>query len=196
MKILKKEIFDCIYKNRFLIINCIVLIFGTLFGMSMLKIVPEEIQKNLFTYISNSSPEFINILINRFSFPFLVLIGIYLSGTSIFGSITAPLIVFINGFFFGFENAVKYRFTGMDYIINSLIVFFTSAVFINFILIIMAENSIFYSRQLLSCVTNNNLEKPHYNAKKLSVKFITFTAFFAFVSTISAYFSRFIQSVL
>ena len=58
------------------------------------------------------------------------------------------------------------------------------------------ENSIYLSRQLSKCFSNKNDEKPHYNAKNLTVKFIGFTAVFAIICLISAVFYKFIHSVL
>ena len=195
-KLDRKLIWNALYKNRFLILSCLMLILGTFFGTSMLKIIPEEISGNLFECISKSTSDYINIFINRFSFPFIILFGIYLSGTGILGNFTASAVIFINGFFFGFENALNFKFSGMDHTVSALVIFFTSAVFIDFILLIMSENSIYLSRQLSKCVSNKNDEKPHYNAKKLTVKFISFTAVFAVICLISAGFYKFIQSVL
>ena len=192
----RKFIFNTVYKNRFLIFSCMMLIFGTFFGTSMLKIIPQEFSENLFGFVSKSSLDFLNIFINRFSFPFIILIGIYFSGTGIFGSFTAPAVIFINGFFFGFENALNFKFSGMNYIVSALVFFFTSAVFLDFILLVMSENAIYSSRQLLKCTTNQNSEKSHYNAKNLTVKFISFTAIFLVVCLVSAGFYKFIQSVL
>ena len=192
----RKTIIETVFKNRFLILSCLMLILGTLFGTCVLKIVPEEFSKNLFNFVSKSSLDFMNIFINRFSFPFIILIGIYLSGTGIFGSITAQVMLFINGFFFGFENALNFKFSGMDYVISALVIFFTSAVFLNFFLLIIAENSVYSSIYLLKCVLDRTSEKPHYNAKKITVKFISFTVIFAIICLISAGFYKFIQSVL
>ncbi len=192
----RKIIVDTFIKNRFLILSCLMLVFGTLFGTSMLKIIPEELSSNLFNLISRTSSDFINVFINRFSFPFIILIGIYLSGTGIFGKFTSLVLLFIYGFFLGFEDAINFKFSGMDYIVSALVIFFTSAVFINFILLIMAENSIYSSRQLLKCLYDKTSEKPHYNTKKLTVKFISFTAISAIICLVSALFYKFIQSVL
>ncbi len=192
----RKLIWDTFYKNRFLILSCLMLVLGTFFGTSMLKIIPEELSENLFGFVSKSSSEFINIFINRFSFPFIILFGIYLSGTCILGNFTAPAMIFINGFFFGFENALNFKFLGLNYAVSALVVFFTSAVFIDFIVLIMSENSICLSQQLLKCISNKNNEKPHYNAKNLTVKFISFTVIFAIICLISAGFYKFIQAVL
>ena len=192
----RKIIFETVYKNRFLILNCLMLFFGTIFGTSMLKIIPEELSGNLFGFVSKSSSDFINIFINRFSFPFIILTGIYFSGTGIFGSFTAPAMIFISGFFFGFENALNFKFLGMDYIVTALVIFFTSSVFLNFIILIMSENSVFSSLNLLKCVSDKTTEKPHYNAKNITVKFVTFTLVSAIICLVSAGFYKFIQSVL
>ena len=192
----KKAVVENIIKNRFLILSCAMLIAGTFFGMSMLKIIPEEICVNLYNFISKTSDDLFNLFINKFSFPFLIMICLYFSGTSIFGVFSALLGIFINGFIFVLENSLKYEFIGINYIVNSTINFFTSAVFINLILVIMTENSIFYSRQLSDIICNKNSEKSHYNAKNMHVKFLTFTVILAIISFISACFSLFIQPVL
>ncbi len=192
----KKFILYPLYKNRFLILSCVMLILGTFFGMSMLRIIPKEISENLFGFISNSSSEFINIFLNRFSLPFIILTGIYFSGNSIFGSFAVPAIVFINGFLFGFENALNFKFSGMDYIILSLIIFFTSTVFIDFLLLIMSEVSVYSSRQIIKCLSDKNAEISHYNAKNITVKYIGFTVIIAVISIISAAFYKFIQPIL
>lgn len=192
----RKNIFLTVYKNRFLFLICMMLILGTFFGTCVLKIIPENIAENLFRFIAKSSLDFKGIFINSFSFPFIVLIGIYLSGTGILGSFTVPAILFVNGFFFGFENALNYKFSGMNYIINSVIVFFTLVIFLNFMIIILSENSIYCSKQLTDYINGKNTEKSHYNTKKITVKFIIFTVIFAVVSLISSYFYKFIQPIL
>lgn len=195
-KLDRKLIWDTFYKNRFLILSCVMLILGTFFGTSMLKMIPEELSENLFGFVSKQSSEFMNIFINMFSFPFIILFGIYLSGTCVLGNFTAPAVIFINGFFFGFKNSLNFKFLGMNHIVPVLVIFFTSAIFIDFILLIMSENSIYLSNQLLKCLSNINSEKPHYNAKNLTVKFIGFTVIFVIICLISSVFYKFIQSVL
>lgn len=192
----KKAAINAVIKNRFLILICMMLIFGTFFGTSMLKYLPEETSRNIFNFISSDSESFFNAFIDRFSFPFIVLIGIYFSGSSIFGTFSAPFIIFIYGMLIGFENALKYSFFGADYIINGMILYFCGALYFGFIIITMAESSIFSSRKLIACLKVTNAEKPHYNAKKHTVKFFAFTVCFAVISLISVCFSRFIQSVL
>ena len=66
----------------------------------------------------------------------------------------------------------------------------------DFILLIMSENSIRSSLQLLNCVSDKYDEKTHYNAKNLTVKFIGFTVIFVIICLISSVFYKFIQSVL
>ena len=133
----KKVIYENIYKNRFLIISCVVLVFGTIFGTSMLKIIPEEICENFYGFVSKQSSDLFNVFINRFSFPFIILLFLYFSGTSLLGMFPALAAVFISGFFFGFENALNFKFLGMDYIVTALVIFFTSSIFLNFIILII-----------------------------------------------------------
>ena len=192
----KKTLYNALYKNRFLIINCLMLVFGTMFGTSMLKVMPEELSTNLFEFIEKPSTDFLNLFTDKFTFPFLTLFGIYLSGTGILGKFTAPFLIFITGFFFGFENAINYKFSGLDYIVDSLIIFFLSTIFIDFLLIIMSENSVFSSLALSETISQNTPEKPHYNAKKITVKFVAFTVIFVIICLIYSAFYKFIQPIL
>lgn len=196
MKIERKIIFDSVYKNRFLILSCAVLIVGTIFGTSMLKFLPEEIGKNLFNFVSSKTESFSGGFLNRFCFPFMMLLGIYLAGFSTLGYITALAVIFINGAFFGFENGLHYMFSGTDHIMNALISYFTATVYFGFMLIIMAESSVFSSRIISNRIKNKNAESPHYNAKNQTVKFITFTVIFAIFAALSAYISIIVQPVL
>ena len=104
----KKVIYENIYKNRFLIISCVVLIFGTIFGTSMLKIIPEEICENFYGFVSKQSSDLFNVFINRFSFPFIILLFLYFSGTSLLGMFSALAAIFINGFFYGFGTFISF----------------------------------------------------------------------------------------
>lgn len=196
MKIERKLIFDTVYKNRFLILSCVVLIAGTFFGTSMLKYLPENICKNLYSFISQNPESFSTEFLNKFCFPFMILICIYLAGFSALGCITSLAAVFINGAFFGLENGLNYMFSGTDYIISGLISFFTAKLYFCFMLIIMAESTVFLSRRISEKLKNNSAEIPHYNAKNQTVKFITFTFAFAIFSAVSAYISMFIRQNL
>lgn len=189
MKTDRKIIFNMIYKNRFLILSCAVLIAGTIFGTSMLSFLPENISRNLFDFVSQEPKSFLNSFLNRFCFPFILLFGIYLAGFSALGYITSLTAVFINGAFFGFENGLNYMFLGFDYFVNNIISYFTATLYFGFMLIIMAESSAFLSKQIISKINNKNQEISHYNAKNQTVKFITFTLIFAIFSSISAYIS-------
>lgn len=192
----KKVAFTVFNINRFLILTCAVLTFGTIFGTSMLKIIPNIIVENLYGLISKEPTNLINLFIDKFSVPFFTLVGLYFSGTGIFGKFTALFIIFLNGTFYGIENAIIYNFAGTNYIINSFINFIILTLLIDFLLIIMSENSIFSSILLLNSVSKENGEKPHYNAKKITVKFISFTVIFIIICLIYVYFNCFIQSVL
>lgn len=192
----RKEIFDIIYKNRILILCCAVLIFGGIIGTSVLKILPENVCVNLFDFLSDDNENFNNIFMNRFCFPAVVLTAIYFSGFGIFGRFTALLALFINGAFFAFENGIKYMFFGAEYFTKIMVSYFTATLFMGFLLIIMAENA-FCSSNLINLIVNSkNTEKPHFKAKNITVKFITFTAVFAVFSAFSAYISVILQKIL
>lgn len=189
----RKAIVDAIYKNRFLILICTVLILGTLFGIYVLKILPENICRNLYGFISENSNNFANEMLNRFSFPFIILTAEFFAGFSLLGKFTSPAATFINGVFFGFENGLKYMFLGKDFITSGVISYFTSTLYFGFFVILMAEASVCCSKQLYFSIKNSNTEKTLYNAKKQTVKFITFTLIIAVFSAFSAFISCIIR---
>ncbi len=194
MKIERKFIFDLFYKNRYLILLSGVLIAGTIFGTSMLGFLPENMSQNLFGFLSRESTGFRQLFLNRFCFPFVIFISVYLCGFSIIGSFLIPAIIFIFGALYGFENALMYKFSGIDYITSAIISYFTAMLYFGFLLIILSESSVFLSRTITIQIKSKNEEKPHYNAKNQTVKFITFTLVFAIFSVFSAYISPIIQS--
>ncbi len=183
----KKIILSTIYKNRFLLILCSVLIAGTFFGTYAAEKIPHETGENLFLLFAEEPEGFIRIFINRFCFPFAILLGIYLSGNSVLGIFSSPVCVFLNGMLFGFEKAVNYEFSGAENILKSVFFYFTATLYFLFFQIILAESSIEASIGITDIIKGKVKEKAQYNAKKHTVKFITFTFIFVIIATISAY---------
>ncbi len=199
MKINRKQIFEIALKNRYIIILSIMLILGTVFGTSMLNILPEIICKNIFAFLSKETSDFYNNFFNIFSLSFFFLTASYLSGFSLIGSFFVPAIVFSNGIFYGFKNAVFYKFSGNEYILSSVLNLIITELFFVFLLIILSESAIFLSKsysEKSKNQQNNPPEKSHYNARNHSVKFIAFTAISVIVSVFSAYFIPIIKCLL
>lgn len=191
-----KQAFNAVFKNRVLILFCAVLIFGCFFGTSVLKVLPNEVCNNLFTIISYENSGFINEFTNRFCFPAVIITFVYLAGFSVFGRFTSVFAVFTYGVYFAFLNGINYMFSGVDYFIKSLVLYFTALLFFGFFLIIMAENAFYSSKTLFDSVGNNNAEKPHFKAKNLTVKYIGFTVVFGAFSAFSSYIFIILQPVL
>lgn len=192
----KKEAIKIIYKNRVLIMFCAVLIFGSIFGICVLKIIPEEVCENLFLISSKNTENFFGEFLNKFCFSAIMLTMVYFSGLSIVGKYTSFFAVFLNGACFSFINGINYMFAGTEYFINAVVSYFTSAFYFGFMLIIMAENSFFSSVAITEIIKSNNAEKAHFKAKNITVKYIGFTAVLALFSAFSAYISIVIQSIL
>lgn len=182
-----KSYFNTVYKNRIIIFCCSVLIIGTIFGTSMTGLLPEEIKRNIFVFLSESENDFSSLFFNIFTLPFIMLFSVFLSGFSTLGKTNCLFILFIDSVLFSFENSINYTYSGMNYIIESLKEQLTAMLFFNFLFIIMAENSYISSENILRIINNKTSEKPHYNTKKHTVKFITFTVIFAILSAFSAY---------
>ena len=168
-------------KNKFLIIICVILILGTFFGLSMLKFLPDEFKKNLFIFLSSEPEKIYNVIINKFTFPFITLFCLYFSGTSLIGNIISLITIFIYGSVYGFRNGIIYMFNQNDYILKEIISYFSGTLFFGFLLILMAENSFNSALQIRFDIKKENKEKPHYNARKYTVKFFGFTVVFAII---------------
>ena len=192
----RRMFIDSLIKNKYLILICTVIVLGTFFGVSMLKFLPNEFEKNLFIFLSSEPKDIYNIIINKFAFPFIILFCLYFSGTSLIGNITAIIIMFLYGTVYGFQNGIFYTFGQDDHILKEVISYFSGSVFFVFLLIIMAENSFFSSIRIKNTIKKADVEKSHYNAKKQTVKFITFTVVFAAISVFSSFFKKFILTFL
>lgn len=175
---------------------CAVLVFGGIIGTSVLKILPENVIVNLFSFLNNENENFKSIFMNRFCFPAVILMVIYFSGFGLLGRFTALFAMFINGAFFAFENGLKYMFFGAEYFSKSMVSYFTATIFMFFLLLIMTENAICSSSLLNMIINNKNAEKPHFKAKKITVKFVAFTSAFAVFSAFSAYILTIFQKFL
>ncbi len=192
----RKIIFGEVYKNKILILCCAVLITGSVFGISVLRLLPENIATNIYAFLSRETSGFFNLFLNNFCFPAAVLTAVYFAGFSLLGNFTVHFIMFMYGIFYTFINGINYMFCGAEYFINSVIIYFTLMLYYGFMLIIFGENAVYSSNIIKNCLKNTNPEKSHYKAKKLTVKFISFTAVLAFFSLFSAYISVILQQVL
>ncbi len=185
-----KKVFDTIKKNRYLIISCVILIFGIIFGTIVLKYLPDELCKNLFEITSRKSEIFYIGFIDKFTLPFIVMTALYFSGFSAAGQVTAGIALFADGAIYGVRNAVNYSFVGADFLVTALLEYFTFTIYIGFLVLIMSENAFASARKVSLSLRPETTEKPYYNAKKFTVKYITFTAIFAVFSAFSAFISN------
>lgn len=195
IKMDKNKILSEIIKNRILICCCAVIIFGTIIGMILCDIIPEQMSENIRSFLKADKNSFSGRFFDVFSFPFTVLLMLYFCGFSLLGKINSFIILFIFGTVFGFGKSLDFSFSGAGFIFENVISFFTSAMYFIFFIIIMAESSVASSVAISKTVNGKTSEKPHYNAGKQSVKFITFTGFFLIISAISSYISILIQSL-
>lgn len=185
----KNSVFENVRKNRYLIISAVLLICGIAFGKEILDYLPPELCKNIFEIASKKSNSFYIAYIDKFTLPFVIITALYLSGFSAAGQITAGVAMFADGAIYGIKNAVNYSFVGKDYIIPALFEYFTFTIFIGFLLLIMSESAFASAKKIYLNVKSEGAEKPHYNAKNITVKYIAFTAVFAVFSAFSAFIS-------
>ncbi len=187
----KKTVLATLKKNRYLIISCAVLIAGIVFGTAVLKYLPNELCRSIYEITSKESENFYIGFIDKFTLPFIIITALYLSGFSAAGQVTAGIAVFSDGAIYGLKNAVNFSFGGTDFFVSALLEYFTFTVFIGFLLLIMSENAFASARKICVSLKSDAVEKPCYNAKNLTVKYIAFTAVFAVFSVFSVFASSF-----
>ncbi|MBR3610720.1 MAG: hypothetical protein IKL57_04555 [Oscillospiraceae bacterium] len=190
MKIKRNQFFEALFKNRYIFILCSMLILGTFFGTSMLRLLPQNMCENLFSFLSEESSNFRRTFFDVFTLPFITLSASFISGFSLIGSYFIPVIIFAEGAIYGFKNALFYSFSGSEHILYAAISFVIINLLYGFMLIIISESTIYLSKSYCKRninIENETAEKPHYNAKNHVVKFITFTAVLMLTSVLFAY---------
>ena len=93
---------------------------------------------------------------------------------------------------YGIKNALNFSYVGSDFIIKSVADYFTFSLYAAFLVVTMAESSLLSSQSVYNKLNKVSTEKPLYNAKNQTVKFITFTAVIALFSVFSGYISTII----
>ena len=183
-----KKFFLTIKQNRYLIISCLILIYGITIGTFLIKFIPNDLCKNIFDLISNNSVSVKTKFFDLFIMSFSVLALEFIFGMNLCGNLINNIILFFNGIIIGICKSLNFHFLGTDFIFNSAIEYFTYTVFVEFVIIIMSESALQFSKQLRAEI-NQNTEKNGLKLKKYTVKFIAFTLITAIFSLLSAYIS-------
>ncbi len=171
----KNVIGKTLLKNRYLAISCLLLLFGTILGIIAMKSFSEDLYQKVYIVVTKSEDSFFDIIINRFVFLEILLFMAFLSGFSILGHLTGGMTAIILGVVYGIKNAVSYSVLGSDYVIHAIIEFFVFYIFFVFFFLLMLESSFQQTQILFLSTFAENDDRPHYNAKSQSVKFICFT---------------------
>lgn len=181
-----------IVKNKYLFTACGLLLAGVVIGVLVLKFLPEKLESQLGEFVLKDGGSVLKAAMNRFALPAFTLLLLYIGGFNAVGHITVSFALLGFGVVYGIKNALNFSYVGSDFIIKSVADYFTFSLYAAFLVVTMAESSLLSSQSVYNKLNKVSTEKPLYNAKNQTVKFITFTAVIALFSVFSGYISTII----
>ena len=183
-----KKIMQTVKQNKYLIISCMILTYGIIIGTFLIKFIPENLCEKIFALIANNHPSLKTKFFDLFIMSFSVLTLEFIFGMNLCGNLINNVILFFNGIVLGICKSINFYYLGTNFILDSAIEYFTYTVFVEFVIILMAESALKFSKQLLIEI-NQNGEKNSIKFKNYIVKYITFTCIIIIFSFLSAYIS-------
>ncbi len=169
-----------ISKNRIIIFLCIVFITGLTFGVfgsnktlqNYLKLYIEE-----FITLRNTS-SFLKVAVNSFLESLTFIFILYALGTSVFGMITSPIMVFLKGYFFGCLLSLLYSQFSLKGIAFSAVIILPAAIFLVLAILLSSENSIRFSCLLARLtITENESQYVSSTFKQYSLKYLYYLGY-------------------
>lgn len=186
-------VLNFISKNRVIIFLCVVFILGLVFGIvskhtSMMNYFKLYIQEFI---TLRSSASFIKIALNSFFESLTFVFILYALGTSVFGMITSPIMVFLKGYFFGGLLSLLYSQFSLKGIAFNAVLILPSAIFLVLAILLAGENSIRFSCLLARLtITENESQYVSSTFKQYSLKYLYYLGFVLASALIDALISK------
>lgn len=174
----KSKMLKEIIKNRFLLVSGLLLITGVLMGSYAVRLFPAVLKERLFSIATFETENLLYSFADNFVFPFILFAALFLSGFSAAGHLTACAEMLLCGAFVGIKSAVLLLDSNEIYIKF----FILYGIFICFMAVILSESAFFMSSAIIEKLKSNTAANTHYQAKILTVKYITFTVVSAAIS--------------
>ena len=173
------HLFEVIKQNGVLITVTVLFIFGIFTGSMLFRYLPSivEFSKNSFLHFfsSRNNASFFKIFIFSFLSALFYSGIIYISGTSVVGTILAPAVIFLKGFEKGAICAYLYfTYSLMGIAFNAIIIIPCSIVYI-FSLILFSREATYFSLSLARLFTPKGTSISIYSEfKKYCLKFLLY----------------------
>ncbi len=182
-----------ISKNRIIIFLCVVFVGGLVFGVfssnkslqNYFKLYVEE-----FITFRNAS-SFLKVAVNSFLESLTFIFILYALGTSVFGMITSPIMVFLKGYYFGGLFSLLYSQFSLKGIAFAAVIILPSAIFLILATLLSGENSIRFSCLLARLtITENESQYVSATFKQYSVKYLYYLGYILASSLLDALISK------
>jgi len=186
-----KDIFKCFVDNKLLILTTLFLIIGIFFGVffydkySLLKEIPENFLNGFIEKRIDAT--FFKIFFDSFLGSMIIFVSLFAFGTSMLGVVFIPMIVALNGVFYGSLVSFLYAEFSLKGIAFHTVIFVPTVIFIIIGTILASLQSLDFSFLLAKHTFYEDSSKPIYeNFKKYSVKFSLYILLFLIAALIDA----------
>ena len=174
-------------ENKVLLIALFVFLIGIIFGITAVR------KNNLFSNFTTEflesyillreSSGFFKVFFNSFFTYIIILLLFFIFGTSMFGVVTAPIILWFCGMLFGSITSHLYSEYALKGIAFNAVIFIPSTIIFAVLLLFACKESVNFSLKISSITFSNN---SSFNLSNLFKKFIIMFLIFVGVCIVSA----------
>lgn len=184
-------ILDFFRKNTFLLIIFSILIIGIIIGVFLFNkfgFLQEYFSEYITEYInSRMGVVFGKVFIESYLATMSVLFLVFLLGASLFGIVTVPTLVALNGFFQGCVTAHLYSNYGLKGVAFNAIIYIPSMIVFLMVFSLASRESIRFSTKITSLTLSKSLPcNLADDFRDYGIKYIIFAIIIAFSSIIDA----------
>ena len=173
----KFQILDFLKANVYSIVSFLFLILGVVLGLIIFndfKIIPNLLEKFFGWYIElRQSSDFLKIVFDSFLKSTLLFLIIFVSGTSLFGVVTVPLINSFFGLFYGAAVSYLYSTFAIKGVAFNAVIFLPSNLVLLVFLVLAARLSVKFSLEIAKLTLPNTAQGDLFLLfKEYSIKYL------------------------
>lgn len=176
----KFQILGFLKANAYSLIGCLFLGLGVTLGLILFndfEVFPTLLEKFFGSYIDlRQSSKFLKIVFHSYFQSLLLFLFLFISGTTLFGVVTVPLITSLCGFFYGSAVAYLYATFALKGVAFNAVIFLPSSLVLLIFIIFTARLAMMFSLQIARLTMPNTMQGDLYlQFKEYSIKFLLLT---------------------